>query len=123
MSTNNKRVLIVDDSKVSRMLARAYIEEKYPGWEILEAGNGQEALSIAADLSLDLVMMDVNMPGISGLEAAEQIKASQPAATITMLTANVQNSVRQRAEAISVHFLEKPITAATIQQALALIGA
>ena len=56
------------------------------------------------------------MPGMSGLDAAEQIKARHAGAFIAMMTANVQSSTRQRAEQIGVHFFGKPITEDIIAQ-------
>jgi CheY-like chemotaxis protein len=62
--------------------------------------------------------MDVNMPGMSGLAAGERILQLRPQAKVMVLTANVQTSVRQRAEALGMRFLQKPITEATIDRLL-----
>ncbi|QDQ26081.1 response regulator [Chitinimonas arctica] len=117
----NKPVLIVDDSRVSRMLARAYLEEKRPGWTFFEAANGEEAVAIAEREAIELVTLDVNMPGMPGLAAGERILQLRPQAHVVVLTANVQSSVRQRAEALGMHFLQKPVTEATIARLLELV--
>ncbi|WP_269530925.1 response regulator [Chitinimonas sp. BJYL2] len=117
----SKHVLIVDDSRVSRMLARAYLEEKRPDWRFFEAASGEEALSIVAREPIELVTLDVNMPGMSGLVAGEQMLQLHPGLSVVVLTANVQSSVRQRAEALGMCFLQKPVTEAVIAQLLELV--
>ena len=112
----SKQVLIVDDSKVSRMLIKAMMAAHHPDWLFAEADSGDKALLWLAGNHVDLVTMDVNMPGMSGLDAAEQIKAQHAGAFIAMMTANVQSSTRQRAEQIGVHFFGKPITEDIIAQ-------
>jgi len=110
------QVLIVDDSKVSRMLIKAMMAAHHPDWQFAEADSGDKALLWLSGNHVDLVTMDVNMPGMSGLDAAEQIKARHAGAFIAMMTANVQSSTRQRAEQIGVHFFGKPITEDIIAQ-------
>ncbi|QNM97408.1 response regulator [Chitinimonas koreensis] len=117
----SKQVLIVDDSRVSRMLARAYLEERRPQWTFFEASSGEEAIALAEREELELVTLDVNMPGMSGLAAGERILQIRPSAQVVVLTANVQSSVRQRAESLGMRFLQKPITEATISRLLELV--
>ncbi|HEY9104927.1 response regulator [Chitinimonas sp.] len=117
----SKSVLIVDDSRVSRMLARAYLEEMRPDWVFFEAANGEEAIAIAQKEAIELITLDVNMPGMSGLAAGERILQLRPGICIVVLTANVQSSVRQRAEALGMHFLQKPVTETTITHLLELV--
>lgn len=114
----SKQVLIVDDSKVSRMLIKAMMAARHPDWIFSEVDTGSKAQAYAGSHSLDLVTMDINMPGLNGLDAAEHIKALQPKTFIAMMTANVQNATRQRADAIGVHFFGKPITEDVITQIL-----
>lgn len=116
--TMSKQVLIVDDSKVSRMLIKAMMAAHHPDWVFSEVDTGDKALAHASAHPLDLVTMDVNMPGLNGLDAAEQLKALQPKAFIAMMTANVQSGTRQRADTIGVHFFGKPITEDIIKQIL-----
>jgi len=116
-------VLIVDDSRVSRMLTRQHITVRHADWVIEEAANGNDALVIARDLQPDLVLLDVNMPGMNGVDAAAALREMLPNAHISLLTANVQAATRQRAEAIGVGFMEKPITAERIAQLIAPLEA
>src|SRR5215470_1648064 len=103
-------VLIVDDSRLSRMMIRTFIASFRPKWTIIEAGNAQEALEKTAALTVDAMTLDLNMPGLDGLSLATQFKVKYPKAHITLLTANIQAGVRQRAEAAGVGFMAKPIT-------------
>ncbi|WP_256079125.1 response regulator transcription factor [Massilia sp. YIM B04103] len=112
-------VLIVDDSRVSRLVARQHILSKHADWVVEEAANGEEALEKARLSRPHLVLLDVNMPGMGGVAAAEKLRALLPQAYISLLTANVQSATRNRASEIGVGFMEKPITDERIAQLIA----
>lgn len=116
---NPPLLLIVDDSRMSRMLIRAIIADSRPNWRIIEAVNGDEAIALANETPPDFVSMDVNMPGISGLEAAGRIRIRHPDTRITLCTANIQESTREAASRAGVHFVAKPITAQSVADAIA----
>ncbi|UCV12071.1 response regulator [Dechloromonas denitrificans] len=116
---NSPLLLIVDDSRMSRMLIRAIIADSRPNWRIIEAVNGDEAIALANETPPDFVSMDVNMPGISGLEAAGRIRIRHPDTRITLCTANIQESTREAASRAGVHFVAKPITAQSVADAIA----
>ena len=113
-----KTVLIVDDSKVSRMMTKLFILNKFPEWIVMEASNGEDALQMAPQLDAQLVIMDVNMPGMGGVAAAEAMRKLCPTAHITLLTANVQDVTRSRAHHMGIGFMEKPVNEARIHQLL-----
>ncbi len=113
-------VLVVDDSRVSRMMARQFILSARPAWQVEDAATGEEAIVKVKSISPVLILIDVNMPGMGGMAAAEQLRALCPQAHISLVTANVQNATRNRANELGVGFMEKPITEARIH---ALIGA
>ena len=115
-----KSLLIVDDSRVTRMMIRALVQERQPEWKILEAVNGEEAVTLAKENMPDYVTMDMNMPGLDGVAAAELIRQACPSTRITLLTANIQESSRQKAQHLGIAFVAKPITAACIDQVLAV---
>ena len=104
-----KTVLLVDDSRVARMMTRRMIETDRPGWTIVEAATGEEALELYARVLPDFIIMDVNMPGIGGIEATRRLKSVYPDAQVTMLTANIQDPVRDQAEEMNVGFMSKPV--------------
>lgn len=118
MNTQGGKLLIVDDSKVSRMRIRAFFDNHCPSWLIQEAASGDEALQLCAEFVPDYVTMDVNMPGISGFEAAPRILEINPLARVVMLTANIQESSKQMAASLHLRFVAKPVTEASLQQAL-----
>ena len=116
-------ILIVDDSRVSRLMARQYILGMHADWIIEEAGTGEDALEKVKTFTPKLVLMDVNMPGMGGLAAAEQMRKLLPTAHISLLTANVQTATRNRAMELGIGFMEKPITEARIAQLIAPLEA
>lgn len=116
----NHLLLVVDDSKMSRMLITRMIGELRPDWRIIEASSGEEALETIEQESPTLISMDVNMPGMSGLEAAGRIRMHNPEIRIVLCTANIQEAVRQAAEKAGIKFVAKPITQASVEQMVAL---
>lgn len=80
------RLLIADDHTLFREGLRA-IFRSVPEIEVVgEAANGDEAVRMAADLKPEVILMDIQMPGLSGIEACRQILASQPDLGVIMLT-------------------------------------
>lgn len=116
-------LLIVDDSRMSRMLLRAIVADSRPDWRISEAVSGDEALKMIAEERPDFVCMDVNMPGISGIEAAGRIRLHYPEVRIVLCTANIQESTREAAARGGVHFVAKPITVLSVADIIAFCEA
>jgi two-component system chemotaxis response regulator CheY len=113
-----RTLLIVDDSKVSRMRIRAFFTSHCPQWTIQEAGSGDEAIVLASSAPPDFVTMDVNMPGMSGFETAQLMLVRNPDIRVVMLTANIQEGSRKAAASLHIRFVAKPATEASLQQAL-----
>lgn len=113
-----KTLLIVDDSRVSRMMIRTLVLAKYPQWIIIEADSGNEALGIVERDTPNYCTMDINMPGINGADAAEQILGKFPSIRIAIFSANTQESQKTRAAALGARFVAKPVTEKTVAQAL-----
>lgn len=112
--------LVVDDSKVSRNMATALLRVRMPQARFLEAGDGAAAVAQFTATPADVVLMDYNMPGINGVEAALQILALAPDTRIALLTANGQSAVQAKAVAAGIHFLRKPIKGEIADQVVAL---
>ena len=72
------KVLIVDDHEIVRRGIRNLLSERFAGATFGETGNAAEALSLAAREAWDVVILDVNLPGRSGLEVLAELKQSQP---------------------------------------------
>jgi DNA-binding NarL/FixJ family response regulator len=79
-------VLTVDDQAVFRDLARLVLSST-PGFvSVGEAASGEEALDLAAELEPQLVLVDVRMPGMGGIEAARRISAARPDAVVVLIS-------------------------------------
>ena len=97
MPEGNLRILIADDHDIVRQGTRAMIEQ-HPGWEVCGlAANGREAVAQANKLSPDIVILDMSMPELNGLEAAIQIKGQRPATEILMFTAHESDELIRKA--------------------------
>jgi CheY-like chemotaxis protein len=120
--SETKTVLVVDDSRVSRLMARQFILSARPNWTVEDAATGEEALEKVATIHPVLILVDVNMPGIGGMAAAEQLRVRCPDSHISLVTANVQNATRNRANEMGIGFMEKPITEARIHALIAALS-
>jgi len=110
-----KTILLVDDSRMSRMMIKAIVLDKKPDWQVIEASDGEAAIALTQNQTFDLATLDLTMPGMDGLELAEKLMQNHADATYALLTANIQDVVRQRALALGLKFIEKPITAEKIE--------
>ena len=108
MSTSSsRRVLIAEDEALIRLDLKEMLQEE--GYDVVgEAGDGQEAVRLAEELTPDLVILDVKMPVLDGISAAEQIVKNR-IAPVVMLTAFSQRELVERAvEAGAMAYLVKP---------------
>jgi len=103
-------ILVVDDSRVSRMLVRAIIDHADKKLQIIEANTGEEALTKIKNISVNTAILDLNMPGMDGLTLATELLQYFPNIKIGLLTANIQDMVRQKARDLGISFIPKPIT-------------
>jgi len=104
-----KRILVAEDNDSNWMLMTYLLKKNY---EPVRATNGQEAVDKALTGDFALVLMDLKMPVMDGLEATRQIKAVRPDLPIIALTANAFNSDRQQAfDAGCDNFMSKPVSA------------
>ncbi|MDB5415407.1 MAG: response regulator receiver protein [Rubritepida sp.] len=103
-------VLIVDDSKLARIVIGKAVSSLQPGWTRVEAGNADEAITVIDARPVDVVILDYNMPGRDGIALAEELRARFPAMPIALATANVQDEIVARARSADVTFVVKPVT-------------
>lgn len=102
------RVMAVDDSPITRKMIKRALEPE--GFEIIgEAGNGKDAVELYHKIKPDVITMDVTMPIMDGLQAAQVIKEQNPAQKIIMLSAMSDQDIVAEAQAWGiVHFCSKP---------------
>jgi len=111
------RILIADDEAIIRMGLKALLEDM--GHRVVgAAADGANAVRLAHSLQPDLVILDVKMPGLDGLQAAEAITTERPVA-IVILSAYADQELVERASSVAVHgYLVKPIRPAELGPAL-----
>jgi DNA-binding NarL/FixJ family response regulator len=80
------RVLVVDDQEPFRAAMRAVVDATDGFVVVGSATTGEEALAAAADLGPDLVLMDVNLPGIDGIEATRRLTSADPSTVVVLLS-------------------------------------
>src|SRR5579872_7530313 len=102
------RILIADDHEVARNGIRSLLES-HAGWEVCaEAKDGRDAVELASSTKPDVVLLDIGMPNLNGLEAARQISAMAPGVGILILTMHdSDNMVREVLRAGARGFLLK----------------
>ncbi|WP_312881818.1 ANTAR domain-containing response regulator [Actinomadura alba] len=112
-----RRVVIAEDEALIRLDLKEMLEEE--GYEVVgEAGDGETAVKLATDLKPDLVILDVKMPVLDGISAAERIAADR-IAPVVILTAFSQRELVERArDAGAMAYLVKPFTMADLIPAI-----
>jgi DNA-binding NarL/FixJ family response regulator len=97
-----KQILIVDDNTALRRMVRCYVEEK-TDWQVCgEAENGEVAVRMASELHPDLVLLDLAMPVMNGLEAARRISSVSPHPAMLMFTMQYSGQLLKEAEAAGI---------------------
>ena len=104
------KVLIVDDSKLARMVMASAFRRIQPDWTLVETTNADEALAAVSGGAIDVALIDFNMPGINGLELIASIRRIHPNMPVAVVSANVQNEIIGRARELNAGFIPKPLT-------------
>ncbi|MDQ1488666.1 MAG: two-component system, NarL family, response regulator DegU [Actinomycetota bacterium] len=117
------RLLLVDDHKLLRQGLRRAVEEA--GFDVVgEAGDGEEAVRLAIELQPDLVLMDVTMPVLDGIEATRRLRQSAPEARVVILTMHGEEETVDRAlRAGAVAYLLKDCSTDQVADTLRAVAA
>jgi CheY-like chemotaxis protein len=115
------KVLVVDDSKLARMSIARLLGTLRPDWTRIEAANAAEALARQSQESIDLALVDFNMPGPDGLSVAADLHAFNPTMPMAIVSANNQDEIVARAHALGAAFLSKPLTQQALAEFLAVV--
>jgi len=111
------KILIVDDEQLARERLRALVSELGLGEVIAEASNGREALSTARAYQPEVVLLDIRMPGLNGMQTAQQLSLLCPPPAIIFTTAYGEHAL-EAFEQQAVDYLMKPIRKERLEQAL-----
>jgi two-component system, cell cycle response regulator DivK len=114
---NGLTILVVEDNPRNLKLVRAVLE--FSGYEVIEATSGEEGVRLAHEASPDLILMDLQLPGIDGAEALRQIRSAtdRPDVPVVAVTAFAMSDDRERAFASGFDgYVEKPISARALPQ-------
>ncbi len=116
-SLSGGRILLVEDSPVNQQVIKMMLEKL--GLGVTLASNGAQALEVVADAAPDVVLMDLRMPVMDGLEASRHLRKRWPALPILALTANSREEEQHACLAVGMQgVLSKPVTAKILQQEL-----
>ena len=113
-------ILVVDDSATTRSLVASYLSDG-GDCEVLEAGSGFEALKILPARRVDLIVTDINMPDINGLELISFVRANANYRRIPVVIITTENSAEDRKRGLDLgasDYLVKPFAAADLRRAV-----
>jgi CheY-like chemotaxis protein len=104
------KVMVVDDSKLARMVMAGAFRRIRPDWTLVETSSADEALAAVSRDSVDIALIDFNMPETDGLELVARIRKTHPAMPVAVVSANVQDEIVGRARELNAGFIPKPLT-------------
>ncbi len=121
------RALIVDDSSVMRKIVEKSLRQAgLPLSEVFEAGNGAEGLTVLQDKTVDLILSDINMPAMDGLEFVKQLQSLEKAKNVPVVMITTEASESHVVQALShgaKGYIRKPFTADQVRDhILPLLG-
>ncbi len=116
------RILIVDDSSIMRTLIKRVLAlANVPADDILEAGNGAEALAILESKDVQVLLTDINMPEMNGVELLQKLMTSDRWKRLTRVVISTDGSASRREEVAGLDvrcYLEKPFTPEVMRDVL-----
>lgn len=108
-------VLVVDDDSIMRFMLKSILDDSNEYRVVGVASNGQDAVTKYVELKPDLVLLDINMPKMDGLQALDEIRKANPAAMVLMVSANAtMNKVKEAIQKGAAGFVVKPLNATSV---------
>jgi len=104
------KVLIVDDSKLARMVMASAFRRLRPEWELIEAASANDALTKISAGEVDIALIDFNMPEMDGLELLSKVRAVSQHMPAAIVSANLQDEIIARTRELNAAFVAKPLT-------------
>ncbi len=111
------KILIIDDEPLARMRLRSVIAEIDAGEVVAEGASGKDALSLCGEFKPDIILLDIRMPGMDGIEAAQHIMKLDMPPAIIFITAYDEYAVTAF-ESHAVDYLMKPVRKERLQEAI-----
>ncbi len=115
-----KRALVVDDIASNRMIAEAALKKL--GWSVLTAADGQEALAVLEKTHCDLVLLDISMPGMSGVEVCQHIRSDAAHADVPVIAYTAHAQPEDRDKFIASGFNEVLIKPLNLEKLSSIIS-
>ncbi len=119
MSQSPKKVLCVEDNSVNMLLVSRIVEAE--GHELVQAADGYAAQDILKELVPDIILLDINLPGISGLELAREFKADPRLTSVPLIATTAQVLVGDRERCLEAgcdDYLPKPLDIRKLREVL-----
>jgi len=108
---SSPRILVIEDNERNLKLVRDVL--RYAGYEVIEARSGEQGVALARDVSPDLVLMDLQLPGMTGTEALERLRLSPRTSAVPVVAVTAFAMKDDRVQALAAGFdgyLTKPIS-------------
>lgn len=119
MGDTRKKVMCVEDNSVNMLLVSRIVEAE--GHELVQAADGYAAQKILAEIVPDIILLDINLPGISGLELARQFKADPRLFPVPLIATTAQVLVGDRERCLEAgcdDYLPKPLDIRKLREVL-----
>jgi two-component system chemotaxis response regulator CheY len=115
MEVRKPSVLVVDDDFIMREMLKAILEDSDEYRVVGEASNGQDAVMKCVALKPDMILLDINMPKMDGLQALEEIRKANPTVMVLMVSGDATlDKVKEAIQKGAVGFVVKPLNPASV---------
>jgi len=114
-----KILLLVDDSRVSRMMIKTIVLQLHSDWQVIEAGDAKTALALTQDQTFDIAILHLSNSPINSLELAKKIMIKHAQSDYAVVMGDKQNSAGEEAKKLSFAVIEQPVSEKKIEAFLA----